>query len=222
MTTADVLFSTKAIKNPEVDAPHLRNYFLSIVDARDAGEGTIEFEAAEPYFLNESILGESIPILPRHYYDPDGELEGISVRELADWRSISEEKRERAVRFATMFNREFHRRILGAGGYELRDPENNLITGERLVLDRRATYWAPGDPLRGDGWVDRMFFRVINDQNAALVVAQGRDARPGEPDPSPAPPPDQHAQIRGAFPEGNRLLPGLLLHRLEPASTRTR
>lgn len=168
LTVADVLFSIKVIKNPEVNAPHLRNYFLSITDARPAGEGAVEFEAAEPYFLNESILG-SIPLLPRHFYDPNGELEGISVGELAEWESMPPAKRERAARFAKSFNRDFHRTVLGASGYELRDPERNLITGERLVLDRRESYWAPGDTLRGDGWVDRMFFRVINDQNAALV-----------------------------------------------------
>ena len=168
LTVEDVLFSLKAIKNPEVNAPHLRNYYQSVVAAEAVGERTVEFRAAEPYFRNDVVLG-GIPLLPRHFYDPNGELDGVTVAELVDWENLGEEKRARAARFAESFNRDYHRQILGAGAYELRDPEANLLTGERIILDHRKDYWAPGDPVRGDGWVDRFFFRVINNQDAALV-----------------------------------------------------
>jgi peptide/nickel transport system substrate-binding protein len=96
------------------------------------------------------------------------------VRELAEWDSIEQRKKDRAIRFAQKFNADFHRRILGAGAYVLNDPERNLLTGERIVLDHRHDFWAPGDALRGDGWVDRFFFRVINNQDAALVALKAR------------------------------------------------
>ncbi|MGH7857394.1 MAG: ABC transporter substrate-binding protein, partial [Candidatus Binatia bacterium] len=57
-----------------------------------------------------------------------------------------------------------------AGAYVLEDPERDLITGERIVLRHRSGFWAPGDPLRGDGYVERFFFRIINNQDAALVA----------------------------------------------------
>jgi peptide/nickel transport system substrate-binding protein len=169
LTVEDVLFSMKATKNPEVNAPALRNYYLSVVDARAIDSRTVEFRCREPYFRNAAVLG-SLPILPKHFYDPGGLLDDLTVAELADWDRLESAKRERARRFAEAFNVDFHRRILGAGAYVLRDPERNLITGERIVLDHRDDYWAPGDSLRGDGWVDRFFFRIINNQDAALVA----------------------------------------------------
>jgi peptide/nickel transport system substrate-binding protein len=60
--------------------------------------------------------------------------------------------------------------VLGAGAYVLADPARDLVTGERVVLRHRDGFWAPGDPLRGDGWMDRVFFRVINNPDAALVT----------------------------------------------------
>jgi len=169
VTVEDVLFSAKAIKNPEVKAPFLRNYFTSLVDVRALDDSTIEFRCSEPYFRNDVVLG-GISILPKHYYDPKGDLDGISVAELAAWDSIAPAKKERAVRFAQSFNDDFHRRVLGAGAYVLADPGRDLITGERVVLRHRDGFWAAGDPLRGDGWVDRVFFRVINNPDAALVA----------------------------------------------------
>jgi peptide/nickel transport system substrate-binding protein len=91
------------------------------------------------------------------------------VSELVDWESIDEAKKARALEFSRAFNRDFHRRVLGAGAYVLADPSRDLITGERLVLRRRDDFWAPGDALRGDGWVERLFYRVINNPDAALV-----------------------------------------------------
>lgn len=169
LTAEDILFSLKAIKDPEVDAAAMRNYYDSVIDARALDPYTVEFRCREPYFRNDTVLGQ-MPILPRHFYDSDGLLEGISAAELARWDSLGPEKKARAVQFAERFNRDFHRRVLGAGGYVLDHPGRDLITGERVVLRRRRDFWAPGDSLRGDGWVDRIFFRVINNPDAALVA----------------------------------------------------
>ena len=118
VTVDDVLFSVKAIKNPEVKAPFLRNYYTSLVDARAIDDSTIEFRCSEPYFRNDVVLG-GISVLPKHFYDPRGELDDISVADLAGWDAIAPEKKEKAVRFAQSFNADFHRRVLGAGAYVL-------------------------------------------------------------------------------------------------------
>lgn len=168
VTMEDVVFSFKVIKNPEVNAPFLRNYFNSVRDARARDAKTLEVECSEPYFRNDRILG-GVSVLPKHFYDPDGDMDGITVRELADWDTIAPDHKERAIRFAKQFNRDFHRKVLGAGAYVLADPEHDIVTGERIMLRHRPDFWAPGDPLRGDGWVDRILYRVINNMDAALV-----------------------------------------------------
>jgi peptide/nickel transport system substrate-binding protein len=169
LTAEDVVFSLKAIKNPEVNAPHLRNYYNSIVAADIVDPTTIVFRCKEPYFRNDAMLG-GISILPRHFYDPRGDLDAVSVAELEDWERLDPAKKERAVRFAASFNVDFNRKVLGAGAFVLVDPERDLRTGERIVLHRRSDYWAPDDPFRGDAFVNRAFFRIINNQDAALVA----------------------------------------------------
>jgi len=42
-------------------------------------EYTIRFVTKEPYFLNESVLGENISVMPRHYYDPENLLENVAI-----------------------------------------------------------------------------------------------------------------------------------------------
>ena len=173
VTVADVLFSIKAIKDPEVNAPSLRNYYLSVADARAVDDSTVEFRCSEPYFRNDVILG-GISILPKHFYDPNGELDAVSVADLNHWDTLVPDKKERALRFAQSFNRDFHRKILGSGAYVLGDPNHDLITGERIVLRHRSDFWAPGDVMRGDGYVDRLVFRVINNPDAALIALKHR------------------------------------------------
>jgi peptide/nickel transport system substrate-binding protein len=169
ITVEDVLFSVKAIKDPEVNAPQVRNYYVSVESAQAIDDRTVEFRCREPYFRNDTVLG-NIALLPRHYYDPEGLLDDLTVAELDRWESLGAEKKDRAVRFARAFNRDFHRRAMGGGAYVLADPSRDLATGEKVVLTRRANFWAPNDPLRGDGWVDKMYFRIINNPDAALLA----------------------------------------------------
>ena len=85
LTGQDVLFSLKAVKNPWVNAPHRRVYYQSLVQAELVDDYTLRLVTQEPYFLNESVLGQ-VTVLPRHYYDPEGLLEALSVAELAAMR----------------------------------------------------------------------------------------------------------------------------------------
>ena len=63
LTGEDVLFSIKAIKCPLVNAPFLRVYYNSVVDAQLVDPYTIRFVTKEPYFLNEEVLGGNIKML---------------------------------------------------------------------------------------------------------------------------------------------------------------
>ncbi|MFQ5697541.1 MAG: peptide-binding protein [Myxococcota bacterium] len=172
MTARDAVFAIKVIKNPRVAAPHARNYFLSVRDAVAVDDFTLRVDLREPYFLNDIVLGGISP-LPRHYYDPEGLLEGIRVADLDDFDSLAPEARARAERFATAFNRNFQRNPMGPGAFEIRDPERDVVTGERIVLRRRSDFWAPNDPHYGDAWVDRVVYRIINDREAMLVAFKG-------------------------------------------------
>ncbi|MDH5527558.1 MAG: peptide-binding protein [Nitrospirota bacterium] len=167
VTAEDVLFSIKAIKCQQVNAPFVRVYYQSITDAVLLDDQTIRFTASEPYFKNEDMLG-GISILPRHYYDPEGHLNGVSVRQLAD---DDPAVRERAAAFAETFNRDFFRNPVGSGPYVF----NEWKTGEKVVLDRNPDYWGYAFPEIESPYVDRMLFRIINNPDSALVTLKGGD-----------------------------------------------
>lgn len=168
----DFVFTLKVIKNPRVLAPHMRNYLNSVKGATAKDERTLEIYLREPYFRNIYVLGTLAP-LPRHHYDPEHLMDGISIAELENWDELDPARRERAERFAQHFNEDFNRNPVGAGAFQILDPATDVVTGEKIVLHRRDDYWAPDDPRLGDAWVNRVVYRIINDPEAALVSFKG-------------------------------------------------
>jgi peptide/nickel transport system substrate-binding protein len=161
LTGEDVLFSIKAIKCPLVNAPFLRVYFDSVVDAQLVDEYSIRFTIREPYFLNESVLG-GIDVLPRHYYDPENLLKGVSI---ADLRKPVDELPAGVKRFADNFNRDFSRNPMGSGPYKF----GSWRTGREIELIRDRDYWGNGKEGIDQPYLDRYKYRIINNPDAALV-----------------------------------------------------
>jgi peptide/nickel transport system substrate-binding protein len=161
LTGEDVLFSIKAIKCPLVNAPFQRVYYESIVDAQLIDPYTIRFKAREPYFLNESVLG-GVDVLPRHYYDPENLLKGVTVTALAGDYSAHEAQ---VRKFAEHFNQSYARNPMGSGPYKFK----SWSTGQEVVLERDADYWGDGKEGVDQVYLDVRKFRVINNMDAALV-----------------------------------------------------
>ncbi|MSP38289.1 MAG: hypothetical protein EXR70_07345 [Deltaproteobacteria bacterium] len=161
LTGEDILFSVKAIKCPFVNAPFLRVYFNSLVDAQLIDPYTIRFITKEPYFLNESVLG-GVTVLPRHYYDPENLLQRVAVRDLGqDPAKLPGEVK----RFADQFNKNYSRNPMGSGPYKF----NLWKTGRELGLQRDKNYWGNGKAGIDQPHLDRLKFRVVNNFDAALV-----------------------------------------------------
>lgn len=170
VTGRDVLFSVKVIKNPWVNAPFLRVYYQSLMRAELLDDSTIRLIAKEPYFQNESILG-GFPVLPRHYYDPEGLLDPI---ELAVFETMNAQNPgtadatlvERARRFADHFNKNFSRNPMGSGPYKFYEWK----TGQEVVLTRYPHYWGMEKAGIDQPYLDRRVWRVFNNMDAALVA----------------------------------------------------
>ena len=172
VTGEDVLFSVKAIKCPFVNAPFLRVYFNSVLDAELLDPYTIRFSIKEPYFLNESVLG-GITVLPRHHYDPENLLQRVTVRELIqDPAKLPSEVKK----FGEQFNRNYNalrnsqvstnlRNPLGSGPYKF----SSWKTGREIELVRDANYWGTGKEGLDQPHVDRLKFRIVNNMDAALT-----------------------------------------------------
>jgi peptide/nickel transport system substrate-binding protein len=167
VTGEDVLFSMKAIKCPLVDAPFLRVYYDSVVDAELLDPYTIHFRTKEQYFLNESVLGE-ITILPRHVYDPENLLKSVGVRDLLhDPAKLP----ANVKRFAENFNKNYSRSAVGSGPYKF----NGWKTGQEVQLVRDPNYWGNGKAGIEQPHLDRLRFRIINNPDAALIQLKSGD-----------------------------------------------
>jgi peptide/nickel transport system substrate-binding protein len=162
LTGEDVLFSIKAIKCPLVNAPFLRVYFNSVIDARLVDQFTVQFTIKEPYFLNESVLG-GIDVLPRHYYDPANLLKDVKISDLA--RPV-DQLPENVKKFAEDFNKNYSRNPMGSGPYKFA----NWKTGREIELVRDASYWGNGKEGVDQPFFDRHKYRIINNMDAALVT----------------------------------------------------
>ncbi|MCY3664033.1 MAG: peptide-binding protein [Gemmatimonadetes bacterium] len=169
LTAADVVFSMKVIHNPQVLAPHLRNYYATVQDVQIVGTNKVRFLCREPYFRNDLILG-GFYILPKHFYDPEGLMDPVEFKSLVDGSWEVGSHKERVERFAQQFNQNFNRKALGSGSYLIEDPERDLVTQQKVVLTRNVNYWGRDmEELLPPGFVDKMVFKIINNTDAAFI-----------------------------------------------------
>ncbi len=169
LSANDVLFSIKVIKNPKVLAASLRNYYSAISDVRQEGKYRISFICREPYFRNNISLG-SLQILPRHFYDPDGLLDPVDASSLIDGTWETGPHAERVQQFAEKFNTGYHRKMLGSGPYLVEKWEDDVVTGQKVILTRNHNYWGMDRAdLMHKGYVEKVVFKIVNDQEAAFI-----------------------------------------------------
>jgi len=169
LTAADVLFSMKVIQCSAVMAPHLRNYYSAVADVKQNGDYEVSFACKEPYFLNDLFLG-GFQILPNHFYDPDGLIDPVPISSLIDGSWEKGRHADRVKRFGEQFNQNFNRNMMGSGPYMVNDWDNDVVTGQKVVVTRNERYWGKDVAgLPSTGYVDKIVFKIINNQDAAFI-----------------------------------------------------
>jgi len=170
VTAADVLFSVKALMNPKVLSPAIRSLIGALSDVQLESPHTITFICPEPYFLNEISLGFYLPILAKHFYDPNHLLDSVPVQSLIDGSWENGPHLDPITQFAEAFNQNFKRHILGSGPYLIADSATDVVTQQKVILSRNLTYWGRGNSaLPPSGHVDKIVFKIINNRDAAFI-----------------------------------------------------
>ena len=67
VTVDDVLFSFNTVLDPQVNAPHARNYLQDIETVEAVDDRTVQFEVSQPYYRHLVMIG-SLYIIPEHIY----------------------------------------------------------------------------------------------------------------------------------------------------------
>ncbi len=169
LTTEDVLFTFKVIKNPDVQlSGFVRSGFKDLEAIRSEGAYRITFVYGEPYFYHAINIGRRW-ILPKHYYDPDGLMDRVRIEDLIDGTWAAGPQADLVRRFAERFNRDFSRHALGSGPYVFPRSDDTAYPG-KTVLDRDPNYWGRGrKDLPPSGYVDKLVFNVVVNPDAAFI-----------------------------------------------------
>ena len=176
VTAEDYLFTLKAAFHPLVQATAWRG-FLSIIrdvvpDPADPKRFTVL--TADDYFLSLPVTG-NFNIYPKHVYDPQGFLDGVSLSDLADPATADSlvKANPRLVEFATQYSTDRFGRdtafVQGAGPYRLA----SWTSGQELVLERKKDWWGASLQKAGEQFTAkpaRIRFKFIPDDQSAVTL----------------------------------------------------
>jgi len=180
LTTEDVLFSFKAVMCPLVDSALFRSYLTDLADVEQLEGRKIRFTVGKPNWQQVSTLANTLPIIPKHVFDPKGLLDVYTFKEIIGGQRKTDPK---IKEFAEAFNRHPNNRIpVGSGPYKF----ERWDTGREIVLVRNEEYWGPKP------YLDKIVIRIIPDYTTALTALKA-----GEIDLNPRLLPIQHAQQTG-------------------------
>lgn len=172
VTSADVLFTIKAIACPLTNNRAQKGYleFMTDVRAEEDDEKTVVLDFSEYYMNNQNISILSY-ILDRRKYDPDSILANYEVADFLSEEVDSLAAQEDIQQWATFFNdgklgTDPEWLNSGSGPYEITE----WIPEQRIVLNRRENYWGADLP----GYVHRAYpktliFKIIR-EDASLEL----------------------------------------------------
>jgi peptide/nickel transport system substrate-binding protein len=67
LTAEDIRWTFETIKDPNTDAPHMRNYYNDVVSCEVIDARTVKFTCDKPYFRHLFVLG-ALDVVPKHIY----------------------------------------------------------------------------------------------------------------------------------------------------------
>jgi len=145
ITAHDVVFSFQTIMNPKVPVPAVRSGTDKLRWVHAYDDHTLVIFHKEPLATN--VWNISFPVLPKHIYE----------------KSIEEDP--------TLQDSQYHVKYennpISGGPYEL----TKRVRGQEIVLTRRESwYMHNGKQVRDKPYFKEVRFRVIEDQNTALLA----------------------------------------------------
>ncbi len=171
ITAEDVIFTTKTIKNPKVNAALLRSFFESVEDIiiNDNNPKKFTVICNKSYHLAEFVISTQL-VFPAYFYDPQGLMIDFSIPELNDPSNLGQLiANPRIVDFAEEFNTKYSHEpemIVGAGPYKVTE----VVTHQVIKLERKKDWW--GDNIDVDyiaAYPPKILYKIIDDDNTSIL-----------------------------------------------------
>jgi len=178
ITADDVIFTLKAMKNPQVDDEQAKPSveFINDIVVDAANNRKFTYMCKGRFFKSEAD-GGGFAVLPEYVYDAKKVMRKFSLKDLNNPETLATLKSNPdIISFAKDFNSEKYSRdkgaVVGSGAYEL----DQWITGQRVILKRKQNWW--GDKLKtvNRDFVnhpDKIIYEVITDVNASTAALKG-------------------------------------------------
>jgi len=141
VTAEDVVFSYNLVKNEEIDARSMASYLSKCERCEAVDDHTVRFVWKEKYFKVADSSGNLFPILPKHLYQKNVEVD-------------PEEAEAKGIKH---FN-DLVQGMVGTGPYVF----DSWTTGRQITVVRNKKYW--GKPRA----FDRITFQIINEEQASV------------------------------------------------------
>jgi peptide/nickel transport system substrate-binding protein len=157
LTPEDVLFTFKAAACPSADTGPVRSYLTDIADIQMDGR-SMRFAMSKPNSYNVGNIANTLGIIPKHVFDPEGLLDGFTYKDVIGPKGKSDPK---IKKFGEQFNSNpANRAPVGTGPYKF----EKWDSGREIVLKRNDEYWGTKANL------DKIVYRIITDYTAALAA----------------------------------------------------
>jgi peptide/nickel transport system substrate-binding protein len=174
VTSADIIFSMKAVLNPLViNSQALRGYFANLDSVYNPGGDItkVAFHLNQARYDAANVLGGGyVKILPKHVLDPKNLTDKMSWADLKNPGTTNPSVKEFATWFESSDLARDPKYQIGSGPYVFK----GWVTNDRLVLTRNPNYWGQNITWN-EAYPDTLIFKTINDQNAALTALKARD-----------------------------------------------
>lgn len=172
LTSKDVLFSFKALKNPLIiDAAPNRTYVDDVADVLTPDDYTVEIKMKKPYFMAMFQLGD-VRLLPKHVLDPNNLTDKYSIAETNDTTAVASNVAMK--QFADWFSKAEIKRdskyLVGSGPYMM----DEWKTGEYVRFKKNPNYWNTTDRWR-EQQPEMIVGKIINDRQAAITALKSKE-----------------------------------------------
>lgn len=171
VTSADVLLSLKLALLPTIKQGPIRGLYRDIedlvIDPANPKKYSVIF--SQPFMLSSTIAGD-MSIFPKYYFDPEGKLDNVKVKDLHD-QGDDFNADTSVIRYSEWFGSDKFNRdtIIGCGPYEFVSWES----GARITLKRKKNWW--GDKVKSDlhyfeAYPSTLVFEFIKDETTAITA----------------------------------------------------
>ncbi|MBU3741061.1 MAG: hypothetical protein FGM24_02130 [Candidatus Kapabacteria bacterium] len=173
MTSADIVFAFKTVKNPLIiDAAALRNYYDDVKNVEALDDRRICITMSKPYFLAEFFLG-SLKILSKRRLDPQGLTDKYTFAETNNPDNAAANAAMKA--FAERMNTPEAKRDpalnIGSGPYVY----DEWRTQELLRLRKSRRYWGQDVNPWMRASPPELLYRTIPDRSSAVTALKNNE-----------------------------------------------